>query len=100
MRFFTGNWRIFRNFLVLAVASTVLMGIFLFCSSTKELDIANKERNLEILFNLENSIQTKESKLQPPSTCASKNELAFLKVDQVDLSLYESNVSVQAKKKT
>ena len=63
-----------------------------FCSSIQIHYVRNKEREL-----LSHPVQTEEIKLPPPSTFnINTDQLKFLKMDQVDLSLYESNISAHA----
>ena len=82
-------------FLVLLVGATIcLTGMLHFYYSIQtHYDVGNKVE-LHASSSLVNPMLTKEIKFQPPSKPTDK--LLFLKVDQVNLSLYESNISAHA----
>ena len=80
--------------MLLVVATTCLTGMLHFYYSIQTYyDVGNKVE-LRASSNLVNPMLTKEIKFQPPSKPTDK--LLFLKVDQVNLSLYESNISAHA----
>ena len=79
--------------MLLVGATTCLTGMLHYSFSVQvHYRIENKVRELQESPSPVDAIQTREIKLQPPSNFT--HQLIFLKVDQVNLSLYGSNISL------